>query len=734
MIVQPYVNFIQPDAGGNVKPVSQGKVYIGKEGLDPLMGGVPIYYRDNQGLEKEIQNPIYLNMTGVAVAGPNNSTIINPYTKEPISILIEDKNGVEVHSKLSYVSRLLTIDDLSEHAKLLYKSSAESSPVDNMISGNPVVANVGDVCTTGGTTWLRTSNSTNDITDFVALTDIHIKDFGLIGDGATDDTPKLELVTKSIRSGQTIDLDGLVIKQTNQGSNFNPFRPNQAKNQTCYMFIEKKDNITIQNGDFVADLDMTHDCLILMGFVGCKGVTLSNVGLTLNATGIPSFSTNGFETFAGLLSFKHHYDDTDGRDLLIKDNCRFKMFHPEGCSIGDKDGNPVHNYSGKLVGIDFYGNVSEAGQPSPDKPIYGLSIKDSFFTNSTARVIWCWGSYDVRIVDNSFVNMGLNSTAFCNYIIRMTHWGRDVIIRGNRVRNGYFGTCGFLVSNNNSPRIPENVNILDNNFDSSEGLHILLNSGYNVNVKGNNFHNVTSPSSIIGCYEQTSSEWKNNIISDNNFYNVTAQSVIYSSADAAYEVSIKRNNIDQTSKYGIYLKFHPQYVEDNKVNASTDVAFYADNAISDFIYYIDNEVTNCLAYAFNSFASSKSVFKDNTIVDCASGIKVTEDSIAEGNYIEGCVTDSLNMRRNSKALRNTVIATDNTTDGTDAIYNSDASTNICIGNTIISDGSFRYGVNVNESIAYKVMHCHFSGTFSASEYRDNGVLVSAFNTNDSGQI
>ena len=58
MIVQPYVNFIQPDAGGNVKPVSKGRIYIGNEGLDPKVGGNPIYYRDNQGIEKEIPNPI----------------------------------------------------------------------------------------------------------------------------------------------------------------------------------------------------------------------------------------------------------------------------------------------------------------------------------------------------------------------------------------------------------------------------------------------------------------------------------------------------------------------------------------------------------------------------------------------------------------------------------------------------------------------------------------------------
>ncbi len=100
MITQPYVNFILPDAGGNVKPISNGTIYIGKEGLDPKLGGNPIYYRDNEGTEVEISNPLYLNATGVIVDGPNSSNIINPYTKSPISILIENQNGKEVWGEL----------------------------------------------------------------------------------------------------------------------------------------------------------------------------------------------------------------------------------------------------------------------------------------------------------------------------------------------------------------------------------------------------------------------------------------------------------------------------------------------------------------------------------------------------------------------------------------------------------------------------------------------------------
>lgn len=120
MITQPYINFIQPDAGGNVKPISNGKIYIGKEGIDPKLGGNPIHYIDNQGNEVEVKSPLYLNMTGVIVDGPNSSKVINPYANSPISILIEDKNGRPIYSELSYVNQTLTINEVGKYTDLSF--------------------------------------------------------------------------------------------------------------------------------------------------------------------------------------------------------------------------------------------------------------------------------------------------------------------------------------------------------------------------------------------------------------------------------------------------------------------------------------------------------------------------------------------------------------------------------------------------------------------------------------
>ena len=188
MITQPYVNFIQPDAGGNVKPVSNGKIYIGNEGLDPKLSGNPIYYRDNEGLEKEISNPIYLNMTGVAVAGPNDSTIISPYTKKPISILIEDKNGNEVYSELAFVSSSLSPEDLKYYTDIVYKSSGSNSAVDNMILGEPIAVGIGQIVSTGLTSWKITSSQKgyplNNGLYAIPLNGIWFQDYDIDTDGA----------------------------------------------------------------------------------------------------------------------------------------------------------------------------------------------------------------------------------------------------------------------------------------------------------------------------------------------------------------------------------------------------------------------------------------------------------------------------------------------------------------------------------------------------------------------
>lgn len=176
MIIQPYPNFIRPDAGGNVKPVSSGKIYIGKENMDPMLGGVPIYYTDNQDVVKEIPNPIILNMTGVPVASKFDKTIISPYVHEPISILIEDSNGNPVYTKLSNVDQIGSIKESSTFVKT-FKASNGKSAVENMLAGNPVEISVGDNCACEYGSHFKRVADTGDISDFDPISDVFINDF-----------------------------------------------------------------------------------------------------------------------------------------------------------------------------------------------------------------------------------------------------------------------------------------------------------------------------------------------------------------------------------------------------------------------------------------------------------------------------------------------------------------------------------------------------------------------------
>lgn len=105
MITQPYPNFIRPDAGGNVKPISNGLVYIGQAGLDPISYPIDVFYKDNNGVEQKIDQPIRLNATGIPVASENNGAIIRPYTgPSTYSILIVDKNGKDQYTNKNATS------------------------------------------------------------------------------------------------------------------------------------------------------------------------------------------------------------------------------------------------------------------------------------------------------------------------------------------------------------------------------------------------------------------------------------------------------------------------------------------------------------------------------------------------------------------------------------------------------------------------------------------------------
>lgn len=163
--------------------------------------------------------------------------------------------------------------------------------------------------------------------------------------------------TKAMKDYTTLDLCGLTIDLVHNGVNSNPFNPDRELNRTCYAFLEKIKRPKFQNGKITASLDMTSNSLVGFGFAGCEAPEFENIHMDFQCSGIPSYDANGHETFASLISNYHHRDGTKGSGFLIRSNCSFRINHPNGGSIGAKESNPVHNYSGKLVGVEAFGRV-----------------------------------------------------------------------------------------------------------------------------------------------------------------------------------------------------------------------------------------------------------------------------------------------------------------------------------------------------------------------------------------
>lgn len=73
-------------------------------------------------------------------------------------------------------------DSLYNYTDIVYKASGGNSAVENMIAGNPIGSNVGQLVSTGHGLWLRVSKSTpSTISDFEPQDSVYLADFGAKG-------------------------------------------------------------------------------------------------------------------------------------------------------------------------------------------------------------------------------------------------------------------------------------------------------------------------------------------------------------------------------------------------------------------------------------------------------------------------------------------------------------------------------------------------------------------------
>lgn len=200
LITQPYKIILDPTGGGGrAKPVANGRFYAGIRGLDAIANPrTDLAYVDESGTERDLASPLILNNSGAFVVSENDGTLIQPYMKNGLgySVLIVDKNGEPLYSNKNAGDYGSLERAIAEYTNIVYKESGGNSAVDNMIAGVPIVAEVGDVCSTGGTVWIRESDSSGDITDFKNVTIKKIADLG-----AVDSQDSTTAVNQSLNEG-----------------------------------------------------------------------------------------------------------------------------------------------------------------------------------------------------------------------------------------------------------------------------------------------------------------------------------------------------------------------------------------------------------------------------------------------------------------------------------------------------------------------------------------------------
>lgn len=599
--------------------------------------------------------------------------------------------------------------------------------------GNWGIVRVGDstsLTDDGGSIFVIVNNAVNGVWVEANLSNkVNIKKFGARGN-PFDDTQSLNNASRFIKSGGIFDFDGLMVRIVHDGINNNPFVTGGEPNRTSYCFLEKVDNVKFQNGGIYCDnLDMSTNSLVVVGMAGCKFPVFDNFHIIVQASGIPSYDANGYETFASLITLEHHEDQTLSQGLTIMPNCTFMINHPNGGNIGEGESNPVHDYSGKLVGIESRGNT-DLGD---DFIITDNDIQGVNFYNSTGRLIWMWHSKRNTVKNNKFYLCGRNDTEFCNYGIRVTHYGSDSDYDDNIFEECHITSAGILVSNNNSTRTPVNYSVNNNKARNCTRFDIGFNGGKNAVCNENQFDNVVASFGHIRFIQQTNSEWGQFQVRGNMGINVRVLNpsaegtgFIYNSASNPMMLDIDSNEIDGcNARAAITMRFHPQNVRRNKIKNCTDYGIYYGTGITG-MNIKDNEIEDCPNnYGIGGFTDSQGVYKNNDIKRCFKGLRAGNGSEVYGGRIEDCTETHLEAR-NSKVRGVNIEDGSNTSSSQTALLTTGGSIPLIEGVNIINNGAFERGIN--SQIPALVANCGVFGSYAVGAI--TGASITKLNNYD----
>lgn len=542
----------------------------------------------------------------------------------------------------------------------------------------------------------------------------------------------LQNLSSATQDFDEIDFNGLTLDVAHLGVNFNPFVTGGDNNQTCYAFFEKKNYLKLSNATFNCSLDMTSNSLVLFGFAGCLQPVFDNIHVNVQCSGTPSFDANGYETFASIITHKHHEDGTQGSGFIIRNNCSFRINHQNGGSIGAQESNPVHDYSGKIVGVESWGDITLEDDGLMKGNIIEVGTR---FWDCTARCVWMWHTAD-NDIKPFFDNCGKDATEFCNYGIRVTHRGSNSEYVG-KFECGWYSSASMLVSNNNSLRTPKNVTVKAKAKDVDRFM-LVVNAGINVDVDGVHLENCGSDYAHVRFIEQTNSEWSNckcwNVSGKNCWVDnvIEGSGLVYNSADNDGELDIGYVTIDGiTANGGITQRLHSNKVHHSKVKNASNYGMYHGTGISPI--YEDNEVTDCPNnWGIGGFADANVKSRRNAVERCGMGIRTgVGDSLDD--VVRDCAGTHIEVRQGS--VRNyTIEDGSNTVSGSYAIVNAGSASKL-IGYGLIenNNSNFAEGIRAPLTGALLIENGVF-GTYSSAPITNTAGLIKRDNYDESGAV
>ena len=259
----------------------------------------------------------------------------------------------------------------------------------------------------GGTiiqaTGISTGRWKRDITDT-----INVKWFGATGHGIIDDTIAIKNASLVLESNMTLFFPNGIYTISHLGfSDFSNAFGNSVIN------LNNKKNINVE-GNMSLFKIVNHDIstyggLLIFNLKDVNGLTIRDMDFDLSFIGSKDSSSfypvcGAFEIQNELSSSEQNPNDLSG-DILIE-NCKFKIFHPQGSY--KRTNNPYegdNNNGFKIYSITLLGANSGTSFADTNR---NITIKDILFKEGhNAYGVWTWATNNVsltRIVAESWVS------------------------------------------------------------------------------------------------------------------------------------------------------------------------------------------------------------------------------------------------------------------------------------------------------------------------------------------